>query len=274
MTSKQDWQGKSGEGWASEWRRTDRSFGGLTERLLARTRELPFRHALDIGCGAGELSLALGRSYPHARVVGVDVSPQLIDTARSRAEHMSNVEFELADAAQWHPADDFAPQLLISRHGVMFFDDPSAAFANLASFAAEGAGLLFSCFRDRDDNPFFSEIGACLPASPEPPDPYAPGPFAFADRQHVTAILTDAGWGGIAFEPFDFAMIAGAGEYPVEDAMDYFTRIGPAAAALREMDETARGETLAAIRRVAEGHCHHGVVAMRAACWIVTTRRT
>lgn len=272
MTSKQDWQGKSGEGWASEWRRTDRSFGGLTERLLARSREVPFRHALDIGCGAGELSLALARGHPHARVVGVDVSPQLVEAARERAQRLPNLEFELADAAHWHPADEFTPQLLISRHGVMFFDDPPAAFANLASFAADGAKLLFSCFRDRRENPFFTEIGACLPAPAEAPDPYEPGPFAFAEREHVTAILEDAGWGEIAFEPFDFAMIAGAGENPVEDAVDYFTRIGPAAVALREMPETARRETLAAIRAVAEENCRDGVVALRAACWLATAR--
>jgi SAM-dependent methyltransferase len=272
VTSKQDWQGKSGAGWAGEWRRTDRSFGGLTERLLARTRDVPFRHALDIGCGAGELSLALARGNPQARVVGVDVSLQLIETARQRAERLSNLSFELADAAQWHPAGDFAPRLLISRHGVMFFGDPPAAFTNFAGFAADGAALLFSCFRERGENPFFSEIGACLPELSEPADPYAPGPFAFAEREHVTAILADAGWGGIAFEPFDFAMIAGAGESPVEDAMDYFTRIGPAAAALREMEEPARGETLAAIRAVAQLNCHDGVVALRAACWIVSAR--
>ena len=214
MRAREDWQGRTGEGWAGEWRRTDRSFGGLTERLLAGTRAFRFRHALDIGCGAGELSLALARGYSHARVVGVDVSPPLLAAARSRGENISNVEFELADAAQWHPADDFTPQLLISRHGVMFFSDPPAAFANLASFAAEHAGLLFSCFRGRSENPVFTEVGSLLPAPPEPADPYAAGPFAFAERDHVSAILTNGGWTNIAFEPFDFAMVTGAGDDP------------------------------------------------------------
>jgi len=273
MTAKEDWQGKTGEGWAAEWRRTDRSLGGVTEQLLARSREFPFRHALDIGCGAGELSLALARGHPQARVVGVDISPQLLAVARERAEHLSNLEFELADAAQWSPADDFAPQLLISRHGVMFFADPPAAFANLASFAADDAALLFSCFRDPSENPFFSEIGAVLPRPAEAPDRYAPGPFAFADRDHVSAILTDGGWDRIAFEPFDFAMIAGAGDDPVEDAMGYFQRIGPAAAAMRLMDEHARAATIAAIREVVTPHLRDGLVALRAATWIVTAHR-
>ena len=185
MTGKSDWQGKTGEGWAAQWRRTDRSFAGATEKLLARSREFPFRQALDIGCGAGELSLALGRGHPQARVVGVDVSPQLVEVARERGANLANVGFELADAAQWRPASDFAPQLLISRHGVMFFDDPPAAFGNLAAVATDGAHLLFSCFRDRRENPFFTEIGKLLPAPAEAPDPHAPGPFAFAERARV-----------------------------------------------------------------------------------------
>jgi SAM-dependent methyltransferase len=273
MTGKSDWQGKTGEGWAAQWQRTDRSFGGVTERLLARSREFRFAQALDIGCGAGELSLALARGRPQAQVVGVDVSPQLVEVARERAANLSNVAFELADAALWRPDDGFAPQLLVSRHGVMFFDDPPAAFANLAALAADRANLLFSCFRDRAENPFFTEIGKLLPAPADAPDPYAPGPFAFAEREHVTAILTGGGWNAPEFEAFDFAMVAGAGEDPVEDAMTYFQTIGPAAVALREMGEADRGPTLEAIREVVTANCRDGVVALRAAVWIVTASR-
>jgi SAM-dependent methyltransferase len=273
MTEMRDWQGKTGSSWATEWRRTDRSFGGLTEHLLARSREFPFRHALDIGCGAGELSLALARGRPHARIVGIDVSPQLIAAARERANHTSNLEFEVADASIWRPTDDFAPQLLISRHGVMFFADPPAAFANFASFAAPNAALLFSCFRGRAENPFFTDIGALFPAPAQAPDPFEPGPFAFAEREHVAAVLSAGGWEQIAFEPFDFAMVAGSGEDPIEDALQFYQRIGPAAAMLREMDETSRARTIAAIRDLARENCRDGVVALRAAVWLVTARR-
>jgi len=90
---------------------------------------------------------------------------------------------------------------------------------------------------------------------------------------NATAILTDAGWQDIDFEPFDFAMIAGAGDDPVEDAMSYFQRIGPAARALREMDESTRAQTIPAIRKVAERNLRDGLVALHAAVWIVTARR-
>jgi SAM-dependent methyltransferase len=130
-------------------------------------------------------------------VVGVDISPQLVATAQDRGANRANVAFEVGDAAVWQPEVDFAPDLLVSRHGVMFFDDPVAAFAHLAELAAAGAGLMFSCFRAPSENPFFTEVGRLLPDTGAPVDPRAPGPFAFADRGYVEDLLAQAGWGAV-----------------------------------------------------------------------------
>jgi SAM-dependent methyltransferase len=273
MTDASEWRGRTGEGWAAEWRRTDRSFGPLTERLLQRSREFAFREALDLGCGAGELSLALARGRPQCRVVGLDISPPLIEVARERGGYLVNVAFEVADAAEWHPPDGFAPDLLVSRHGVMFFDDPVAAFAHLAQLSAARAGLLFSCFRAPAENPFFTEVGRLVPPADPAPDPHAPGPFAFADPARVEAVLAAAGWTGIACEPFDLAMIAGAGEDPVEDAVAYFSRIGPGARAAAGMSADERERFHDRLRELARRNLHDNIVALRAATWIVTARK-
>ncbi len=268
-----DWQGRTGQSWAAEWKRTDRSFGGLTERLLSRTREFPVRDAIDIGCGAGEISLALARGRPQVQVVGVDISPQLVAVARERGAHHANVRFVEGDAATWKPDAGFQPNFFVSRHGVMFFANPELAFANIAGYAAPGANLLFSCFRAMRENPIFHELAALLPAPEHAPDPRAPGPFAFADREYVTGILEFAGWGDVRFEAYDFAMIAGAGSDPVDDAVSYFTSIGAAALALSEMDDVERQATILRIRDLARDNCRDGVVALRAATWIVSAHR-
>jgi SAM-dependent methyltransferase len=273
MTDASEWQGRVGASWAAEWRRTDRSFAPLTERLLQRSREFAFDSVLDVGCGAGELSLALARGRPRSRVVGVDISPQLVGTARERGAHLANASFEVGDAAVWRPGPGFAPDLLVSRHGVMFFDDPVGAFAHLAEIAAPGAGLMFSCFRAPAENPFFTEVGKLLPDAGPPADPRAPGPFAFADPGYVEDLLARAGWGSLDFERFDLAMVAGAGADPVEDAVAYFSSIGPAARAAAEMAPDARERLIHGIRGVAARHLHDGLVALRAATWIVTARR-
>jgi SAM-dependent methyltransferase len=273
MTDANEWRGRTGQSWAEQWRRTDRSFTPLTEHLLARTRGFVFDAVLDVGCGAGEISLAMARGRPHVAVTGLDIAPQLIEVARERGEHLPNASFEAGDAAVWQPTEEFEPDLLVSRHGVMFFDDPIAAFTHLAAIAAPNASLLFSCFRDRTENPFFTEAARLLPNSEAPPLPGAPGPFAFADREHVTGVLESAGWSQVAFEPFDFAMIAGGGEDPITDAVEYFSVIGPAARAASELDPGQHARFLDRLRELARRNLYEGFVSLRAAVWIVTARK-
>ena len=268
-----EWTGRTGDSWAAQWRRTDRGFSMLTERLLQRIEERAFDSALDIGCGAGELSLAIARLHPGCRVIGVDISPQLVDAARERAgHHHPALSFEVADAAVWRPTGDFAPDLLVSRHGVMFFADPVAAFANLRGLAAPGASLLFSCFRAWEENPAFADVARLLPSPPPPPPADAPGPFAFADPARVEDMLARAGWSDIVLEPYDFAMIVGGGSDPIADTADYFATIGPAARALRDMEQPARADFSAKLRDLATRNLRDGIVSLRAAAWIVGAR--
>lgn len=268
-----EWAGTTGKSWAEEWKRTDRSFSMLTEHLLDRIRSLNFSRVLDVGSGAGELSLAIGRAHPSAQVVGVDVSPPLIEAAQQRGERRGNVSFVLADAAGWRPDPEFPADLVVSRHGVMFFEDPPAAFRNIAEIAAPEAQMLFSCFRAPSDNPFFTEVDALLPESAMPPPPGTLGPFAFADSGHVSTILERGGWRDIAFEQYDFAMIAGAGPDPVADAVVYYSRIGPAARAMRELPSDRHEEFQARLASLMARHCQDGIVALPASTWIVTARK-
>jgi SAM-dependent methyltransferase len=268
MTRGLDWREQVGRSWADNYRLTDRSFSGLTERLLGRLGGVEGKAVLDIGCGAGELSLALARGNPSAEVVGVDLSPDLIEAAQLRGAGHANVRFEEADAGSWE-AGDFQPDLLISRHGVMFFDAPRAAFAHLRGLSNPAAELVFSCFRSAKLNPWASELGGLLEL-PQTPDPTAPGPFAFADEDHVRPILQDAGWDDVQFEAVNFAYIAGVGEEPVEDALELFSRIGPAAPSLRALDPDARERALGWMRAWLAEHRSGNLVALPAAAWIVT----
>lgn len=267
------WQGRMGDTWAQEWRRTDRSMTKLTEALLAKTRDFSFRQVLDIGCGAGELSLAIARGRPDVAVQGVDVSPNLIAAAQERGSQLANLSFHCADAASWQSERTARPDLLVSRHGVMFFDDPAAAFGHIAKQAAPGAGLLFSCFRAAGENAFFADIQRLLPEKPPEPDLTEPGPFAFSGPARIEAVLNAAGWGQLAITPFDFPMVVGTGEDAIEDAVSYFARIGPAARVAAELDTEPRDRFFDRVRALAERQLHDGIVTLSAAAWIVTARK-
>ncbi|MEO7248322.1 MAG: class I SAM-dependent methyltransferase [Novosphingobium sp.] len=272
MTDKSLWQAGVGKAWAHSWQLTDRSFAGLTTRFLDLLESLPGRTVLDIGCGAGELSLALARRWPEARIIGVDVSPDLVETARGRAGDNPHAQFELGDATSW-TKPGFAPDLLVSRHGVMFFDDPVGAFAHLFNLAAPSARLAFTCFRWPQENPWITGLAEMIPGGAPKFDPQAPGPFAFADPERVTNILNTAGWSGIRIEPVDFAYVTGAGDDPIAEARAFFSQIGPLAPVLRELDGGVRDAVERRLQAWLMKNCHEGLVVFPAAAWQVTARK-
>ncbi|RZL52583.1 MAG: class I SAM-dependent methyltransferase, partial [Sphingomonas sp.] len=250
-----------------QWRRTDRSFGALTDRLLDTGA---FDAALDIGCGAGELVERLAKANPDAAILGVDISRELVAVARTRCAELANAHFEVADAAEWSPEEPFRPDLLISRHGVMFFADPVAAFARLRGATRSGGRIVFSCFAAVADNPWATLV---TPAA-EGASGYVPGPFAFADRDRCAAILTKAGWADATPNLVRFAYRVGEGDDPVEDAVAFLTRIGPAASRLRDAAPEDRPALLARLRAALAAQRNGHVVDFPAAAWLWTARAT
>ena len=243
MTRAADWSGRVGEVWAEEWRRTERAFAWLEPLLEAAVLSVaPERgRFLDIGCGVGTTSLCIARSRPGAEVTGVDLAGGMVALARERGRSYPNVGFVQADAlahADTHGRFD----LFFSRHGVMFFADPVDAFRRVRAAAAPGASLVFSCFAAPEDNRW----ATLLVAAPARPAGYAPGPFGFAEAADVRAILIEAGWSNSTSQRVAFAYRVGEGDDPVADAVAFFSRIGPAAAQLRDADPVDR-DTLRAM---------------------------
>ena len=263
-----EWKGRVGDVWAEEWRRTDRSFApvdaALVDAAAVRVAGVDGARIVDVGCGAGTTSLSLATRLPDAAITGVDLSQALIEVARSRVSAGENVRFEQGDASAWR--GETGLDLLVSRHGVMFFADPVAAFAHLRTLVRPDGGLVFSCFRSARENPWASGLSHLMPANT--PDPNAPGPFAFADPDHVARILARSGWRDAVPRPLDVDYVAGGGDDPIADAIDYFRRIGPVARALRDMDELGRARLVDGLAALVREHRAGDRVSFPAAIWI------
>lgn len=269
-----EWTGRVGSAWALEWQRTDRSFSGLATHLNAAilTAAADAKRAVDIGCGAGATSIALATARPDIAVTGIDISPDLIAAARARTADIANLRF-VAGPVETTIASVAPADLFFSRHGVMFFADPVAAFATLRSAASPGAKLVFSCFRSVAENPWAGAMIEAI-AGPQPPPPpgYIPGPFAFAGQGFVTVLLREAGWGDVAATPIDFLYRAGGGDDPVEDAIGFFRRIGPVARMLASAEEQDRPALIEKLRAALAASRHGNSVDFPAAAWLWSAR--
>ena len=269
------WNGKVGETWARMQERMDRALTPVTAALLSLAAPQPGEDALDIGCGSGETTLALaGAVGDDGNATGVDISEPLLARARQRAQDMlSDADFINADAATHH--DEIGYDLIVSRFGVMFFDDPAAAFANIRALAAPGGRLCFACWQPPVENGWatfpLTALAALLPTQALS-DPHAPGPFAFADPERVHAILAGAGWSDIVFHAVPFTMVIGEGDEPVAAAVVFNLRIGPAARAIRDAGRDIEPAARNILATALAGFAVDGVIGLPGAVWLVSAR--
>jgi SAM-dependent methyltransferase len=224
---------------------------------------------LDVGCGTGTTAVELARRVgPDGHVLGLDISPLLLERARQRAKDAANVEFVEGDA-QTHSLDA-GRDLVFSRFGVMFFADPVAAFGNLRR---TGGRLAFACWQDVFSNLWMAlpTIGAAsvLGEFDLPPEG-APGPFAFADPERVRTILADAGWSDITVADFRATMDSPEGE--AMDRFGFLVQMGPLREKYAEADDDTRRRVVDAVLEAAAPHLSDGQYRLPAAVWIVTAR--
>jgi SAM-dependent methyltransferase len=264
------WNEGAGQTWAELQALLDRQLQPLGRAIMAALSPRPGERILDIGCGAGETSLELAFAVgPDGAVTGADISRPMLEVARRRTS-AANVTFVEADA-QTFPFEPGAFDAAFSRFGVMFFADPSAAFANIRRALKAGGRLAFVCWRAPAENPIMTlPMMAAAPFQPamDPPDPTAPGPFAFADPDRVRRILTEGGFTDVALTPHDEKI--GGGD--LEAAMTLALRVGPLGRMFRENPDIPRDKAVAAIRQAFTAHDGPEGVKLASATWFVTAR--
>ncbi len=265
------WNGLAGHAWVETQELLDQMLKPLEDLLLEAVGAGAGRRVLDVGCGTGSTTLAAARLLgATGRCTGIDISEPMLTAARARAEREGTPASFLRANAQDHAFEPASFDMLISRFGVMFFDDSVRAFANLRRAVKAGADLRFIAWRSPAENPFMTAAErAAAPLLPNLParQPDAPGPFAFADPRRVSRILEDSGWAGIDIRPIDVVCTL-----PEKELVRYLTRLGPLGLILHEVDDRTRTQVIETVRAAFEPYVHGAEVRWTAACWMVGTR--
>ena len=270
------WNGDAGKRWAQEDDTMARLLRPISEALLAHARVQGCNSALDIGCGGGSQSLMLAQSLgPGARVLGVDISEPMLQVARNKAsasnDAIAEMTFLQADASS-HVFDKEDFDLVFSRFGVMFFDDPEAAFSNIRTALRPQARLAFCCWQPAKDNAWtripLKAALQHLPA-PEMPDPHAPGPFAFADPRRVEKILQSSGFSAVAVESFTMDMRFGEAPTLAQSVRE-LAMIGPVSRLLAGQEPDVLKQVFASMEEALAPYYQGGVLSLPGAVWFVT----
>jgi ubiquinone/menaquinone biosynthesis C-methylase UbiE len=263
------WNGVAGRAWVEAQSVLDEMFRPIEELLVAPLS--PADRVLDVGCGTGGVTVAAARRVgPTGTCLGIDVSEPMIAGALARAKRNEvTARFITADA-QRHEFGSGRFDVILSRFGVMFFDDPVAAFANLSSAVRRGGTLRFVAWRSAEENVFMTTAErAAAPVLPGLPSRRTgePGQFGFAERSHVERILNASGWEELAVRPLDVTC-----RFSESDLSTYVARLGPVGRALEGADEQTRAAVVETVRAAFAPFVHGTEVQFTACCWMVTAR--
>jgi SAM-dependent methyltransferase len=266
------WNGVAAQAWVDAQELTDQVFRPLNGILVDASVASAGGRLLDVGCGTGSTTLAAARLLgAKGQCVGIDVSQPMIAAAQARAELDGVAARFLRADAQTYAFEPGSFDTVISRFGVMFFDDPVRAFANLLGAVRRGGDLRFIAWRSAAENPFMTTAeraaATVLPNMPAR-QPDGPGQFAFADRDRVHGILDESGWAEIDIRPIDVSC-----GFAATGLMAYATRFGPLGRMLPELDEPTRTRVIGAVRPAFDAYVHGDEVRFDAACWMVRARR-
>ena len=241
----EQWAGEMGEKWLKHLDRFEGMIAPIGEALMTYAAFRPGQRVADVGCGAGATSLDIAQQVGReGEVIGIDISPQLIDAAarRAQAAKADNVSFRCADAAVIRMEGPRFDRLF-SRFGLMFFADPMAAFANLHRLVRPGGRIDFCAWAPARENMWVAQMMAIIGQHVELPAPVprAPGPFALEDPDYIRELLGRGGFADVHIDSWNGdQLVAGAGASArqatdfVSDAMSFGRLLDNAGPGVRE----------------------------------------
>ncbi|MFF5705316.1 class I SAM-dependent methyltransferase [Streptomyces sp. NPDC012794] len=267
------WNGYEGAHWAAHHDRWNAVNAGFDRPLLAAASIRPDEHVLDIGCGAGATTRLAARAAGRGHAHGVDLSGPMLEQARTAAarEGIANISFTHGDA-QTHPLPEAAYDVAISRFGIMFFSDPAAAFANIASALKPGGRAALLCAAEPEGNEWLTALTALRDVLPVGGfgTPGGPGMFSLADPDAATGLLRTAGLRDVRAE---HVRATGTWGRTARDAADFLLGSGPGRHLLSAVGPARRARARERLADTFRAYEAEGAVRLRGTGWLLTATR-
>ncbi len=127
-------------------------FDQTAAALLRASQLMPQESALDVATGTGKVAIRLAKASPHSKIVGVDLSPKMIDVAKEKGKGLPNLRFQAADFDELNSKHEF--DLLTCSFGIFFVKEMARTLRRFAQQLKPGGRLVLSTFVEGSFEPF------------------------------------------------------------------------------------------------------------------------
>lgn len=234
---------KASAGWRLADERIRKQMAPMTERMMALAGIEPGMHVLDLASGTGEPGLPIAHVVgPSGHVILTDQVQEQLDFAKEKAEAqgLTNVSFRVADAETVKVAAGHF-DAVTCRWGIMFLPEPLRSLQVAHRALKPGGRVVLGVWGAPNLNPFATvPWQALLKTVPDakPPEVGEVGSmFAFAERNKLVAVMSEAGFRDIATEDVTLTPV------DMANSEAYWTTLqtgGLVAAELRKLTEEQR----------------------------------
>ena len=268
------WDGLDGDIWAASADQYEARGAGHRRLLLRAAAIASGERVLDLGCGNGASTREAARLAEPGEVVGIDLSTAMLANARARsaAAGLTNVTFVHGDA-QVHEFEPESFDVIISNAGAMFFDDKVAAFTNLRRALRPGGRIALMAWQRLEENEWLTLLREALAMGRDLPSPPVgvPGPFGLADRDQVSALLSETGFTDVDFADVREPSVFGA---TTAEAYALMSDDGPTRGLLDDLSDADKASALDQLRAVIIAHETPSGVIFGSASWLIQARRS
>ena len=228
------WNKKTGPKWVKYDDAMNERFSILTNELFSRANIKNSEKILDIGCGGGETTFQVSKLLnKEGYVLGADISKTLLDHAKSKFSNIDIIDFINCDVQNYQFEKNYFNKV-ISRFGVMFFENPFYAFQNIYSSMQINGSLNFVCWTNIMENEYFTEgmdIITKYTNESFTEITTEPGPFAFNDEAYIREILEYSGFKNVKVDKIYTSIST---KDSLEDNVTILLGVGPRARILSE----------------------------------------
>ena len=168
------------------YQRVTETIADIHELVVARLDPHPGDRWLDLACGTGAVSERAARAG--AEVLGVDLAPVLVETARERASAQRlKIDYQVGDCERLLGVDDASFDVVSSTCGIMFAPDHGATARELARVVRPGGRIGLANWTPAGGVGRLFRMMA--PFQPSPP---VSSPFDWGREERVQELLGDA----------------------------------------------------------------------------------